>query len=65
LRLSDSIHSEEGNSFEALIQLLRDHGYELREVTTGKPLSLDADFLRDRVPEGAGINVIATARQRA
>lgn len=65
MELSPYIHSEEGNSFEALIQLLRDHGYELREVATGKALTLDADSLRQRVPEGAGINVIATARSRA
>ena len=60
MELSPYVHSEEGSSFDDLIELLRSVGYSLKDLDTGKPLPLDAAHLTRVVPDGAGINVVLT-----
>jgi FkbM family methyltransferase len=62
MELSPYIHSEEGNSFEELIDILRDCGYSLKDLKSGQPVKLDAAHLTRVVPDGAGINVVASVR---
>ena len=59
MEISPYVHDEENNSFEALIDLLRDCEYSLRHARTLKPVPLDAAQLRRLIPDGASINVIA------
>jgi FkbM family methyltransferase len=61
MEVSPYVHDEENNSFEALIGLLKDCKYSLLHARTLQPLPLDAAHLRELVPDGAGINVIAEA----
>jgi hypothetical protein len=61
MEVSPYVHDEENNSFEALIELLKDCKYSLLHARTLQPLPLDAARLRELVPDGAGINVIAEA----
>ena len=59
MEVSPYIHDEENNSFEALIELLKDSKYSLRHARTMHSMPLDAAHLRELIPDGAGINVIA------
>jgi FkbM family methyltransferase len=59
MEVSPYVHDEENNSFEALIELLKDSKYSLLHARTMHPLPLDAARLRELIPDGAGINVIA------
>jgi FkbM family methyltransferase len=61
MELSPYVHSEEGNDFRALIELLAGCGYSFKELDTQKPLALDSTYLNRKIPDGAGINVIGTA----
>jgi FkbM family methyltransferase len=58
MEVSPYVHSEENNSFASLIDLLKECRYSLRNGT--KPLVLDAEYLSRLVPDGSGINVVAT-----
>jgi len=60
MELSPYVHSEEGNSFKELIDMLRDCGYSLKDVKSRQPVRLDAEYLSRVVPDGAGINIVAT-----
>jgi FkbM family methyltransferase len=60
MELSPYVHSEEGNSFEELIDMLRDCGYSLKDLKSRQPVRLDAEYLSRVVPDGAGINIVAT-----
>jgi FkbM family methyltransferase len=57
MELSPYVHSEQGNNFDDLINLLKELGYEIR--SGGKTLPLDAQHLREVIPDGSGINVVA------
>ena len=61
MEITPYVHAEHGKSFGELIALLRDAGYSLQDATTWKPLPMRAAELEARIPEGAGINVIARA----
>jgi FkbM family methyltransferase len=61
MEVSPYVHDEENNSFEALITLLKDCKYSLLHARTLEPVPLDAARLRELIPDGAGINVIAEA----
>jgi FkbM family methyltransferase len=61
MEVSPYVHDEENNSFEALIALLKDCKYSLLHARTLEPVPLDAASLRELIPDGAGINVIAEA----
>jgi hypothetical protein len=58
MEISPYVHAEENNSFASLIDLLKECHYSLRNAT--KPLVLDAEYLSRLVPDGSGINVVAT-----
>jgi FkbM family methyltransferase len=63
MEMSPYVHAEQGQSFEALVALLRDSGYSLQDASTWEPLSLRSDQLEILIPNGAGINVIARANE--
>jgi FkbM family methyltransferase len=60
MELSPYVHSEQGNNFGDFIALLRDCRYSLTDLASRKPVKLDADYLTRIIPDGAGMNVIAT-----
>jgi FkbM family methyltransferase len=62
MEISPYVHSEENNSFADLIDLLKECRYSLRD--TKRPLLLDSSDLSRMVPDGSGINVIATGAAR-
>jgi len=62
MEVSPYVHGDEEQSFDSLVDFLRNLGYSLRHASTGKPVPLDAAKLRDIVPDGASINVIGQAR---
>jgi FkbM family methyltransferase len=59
MEMSPYVHAEEQNSFDALVALLREAGYSLRNSASWKPLPLSASELEALIPDGASINVIA------
>jgi FkbM family methyltransferase len=61
MEISPYVHDEENNSFEVLIDLLRDCKYSFRNARTLQPVPVNAAQLRRLIPDGASINVIAEA----
>ena len=59
MEMSPYIHAEENYSFEELVQLLRNCGYSLQDATAWRPVPLHAQQLRELIPDGSSINVIA------
>ena len=59
LELAPYIHAEHGHSFEALLALLRETGYELRDIATLRPIASDPTSLRETIPVGGSVNVLA------
>jgi hypothetical protein len=59
LELAPYIHAEHGHSLEALLALLSEIGYELRNIVTRRPITSDPTFLRHTIPAGGSINVLA------
>ena len=59
LELAPYIHAEHGHTLEELVALLRETGYELRDIATFRPISADPSSLRKRIPDGGSINVLA------
>jgi FkbM family methyltransferase len=59
MEMSPYIHAEENYSFEDLVQLLRDCRYSLQDATAWRPVPLHAQQLRELIPDGSSINVIA------
>ena len=57
MELSPYVHSDEG-SFEDLVALLRESGYQAKRIDTRRSLALDAAYLQKVVPGGASINVV-------
>ena len=64
MEISPYVHAEQGNSFAAFVDLLRETGYALRHASTWAPLPLDAVELDSLIPDGASINVVASARAK-
>jgi FkbM family methyltransferase len=64
MEMSPYVHAEEQNSFDALVALLREAGYSLRDAGNWEPLPLSAGELETLIPDGASINVIARIEQR-
>ncbi len=62
MELSPYVHAEEGNTAEQLFDILRECGYTLRDLSSAKPLSLESSYWNRTVPDGTGVNVIATAK---
>lgn len=58
------VHREMGNSFAALLDLLRYSGYRLEEVGTGRRLSYDVNEFERIIPDGSGINVLGYPQER-
>lgn len=63
MEMSPYVHAEHHNSFAALVALLRDAGYSIRDADTWKPLALEAAELEAIIPDGASINVIARPKE--
>jgi FkbM family methyltransferase len=59
MEMSPYVHAEQQSSFAALVELLRDAGYAIRDAGTWKALPLQAAELEALIPDGASINVIA------
>jgi FkbM family methyltransferase len=63
MEMSPYVHSEEQSSFAALVELLRECGYSIRDAGSWKPLPLRAEELESLIPDGASINVIASCEK--
>ena len=59
MELSPYILTERGSSLEELLGLVKEAGYEIAHMASGRPLPEDPDKLAAMVPDGAGINFIA------
>lgn len=64
LELSPYVHAEEGNSFGALVDLLKSVGYSLEEVGSGRKLPMSVPELERLIPDGGSINAIAKFDRR-
>jgi FkbM family methyltransferase len=62
MELAPYVLDEREGSLESILGLLSGLGYELRGVSSGEPVPMSAEQLRARIPEGAGINVLAKPR---
>jgi FkbM family methyltransferase len=51
----------DGADFDGLIALLRSHGYQLTHISNGKKIPSDPVQIREMVPVGGSINVIAAS----
>ena len=65
MEMSPYVHSEEHNSFPALVALLRDAGYAIQHAATWARLPLQEKELEALIPDGASINVIARCEERS
>jgi len=62
MELAPSYHDPAANDlFSKLVKLLFSHGYVFETTPARKALPMDANNLRAVIPEGASINVLATA----
>jgi FkbM family methyltransferase len=60
MELSPYVHAEEGNSFDAFLELLKDWNYSLKALGADKPVPLDSAYLNRVIPDGGSVNVVAT-----
>lgn len=60
LELAPYVFSDRPDDFDAMLSLLAKLGYLLWRVDNGAAVPADPDRLRELIPSGAGINVIAT-----
>ena len=61
MELAPYVHAEAGGSFTDLVRLLRAAGYGAVEARSGRPVSLEVEELRRRIPDGSSLNVVAKA----
>lgn len=61
LELAPYVYEDAPGKFDDMLDLLRSLGYTLTDAATGKDFPLDAASARKRIPEGGGVNVVATA----
>lgn len=61
MELAPYVLEERGTSLERLLSYFIPNGYSLYDERTRKPLPLSARELRQMIPDGAGINAIASA----
>lgn len=61
MELAPYVLEEHGSSIEELLDILRERRYELTTLDRGRRISMDASDIRCMIPEGASINVLATA----
>jgi FkbM family methyltransferase len=59
MELAPYVLSEAGASLEELCAILSSQEYRLAGLTTAHPLSLDPRKLRQMIPDGCGVNVLA------
>jgi FkbM family methyltransferase len=59
MEMSPYVQDEQNHGFAALVALLKEAAYSVEDAGTGRPLSLQVDELRDLIPDGASINVVA------
>jgi FkbM family methyltransferase len=64
MEMSPYVHTEQSQSFEALVALLRKYEYSLQDAGTWRPLPLRSEQLEALIPDGAGINVIARPTEK-
>jgi FkbM family methyltransferase len=65
LELAPYVHAEHGHTLEELVALLRETGYELRDMATLRPIYADPASLRKQIPDGGSINVLAISADGA
>jgi len=63
MELSPYVHAEEGNSFDAFLELLRTWNYSLTSLGSDKPVPLDSAYLNRVIPDGGSINVVAAVKK--
>ena len=49
---------EGDDGFERIVAFLAGHDYRIEHLRTGRPLPVDADSLRARIPDGSSMNVL-------
>jgi len=59
MELAPYVLGETGTSLEDLCAILSCQEYRLADMTTGHPLSLDPRELKQMIPDGCGVNVLA------
>ena len=59
IEIAPSVQDEVPYRFEDLLETLRSLGYQLEDQRSGRLLSMSANALRELIPEGASIDVIA------
>jgi hypothetical protein len=62
VEMSPYVQDEQNHGFAALVTFLSDAAYSVEDAGTGRPLSLEVDELRNLIPDGASINVVARPR---
>lgn len=61
IELSPYVHEEEGYKFDDVITFFYERRYRFHNTNDGENLPVDAARLRAIIPEGAGINVLASS----
>jgi hypothetical protein len=61
MELAPYVLEERGSSLEELLSLLTHCGYRFTNLT-GEPLTNEAVDLRNKIPDGSGINILAIPR---
>lgn len=60
LELAPYVYEQNPEKFDAILSVLNDLGYQLKDAANGSDFPLDAELARKRIPQGGGVNVIAT-----
>ncbi len=61
LEFAPYLATEVGEGFEALVDLLRNHGYRASAIPSGRAIALDPERIRALVPVGSSTNVLLEA----
>jgi len=58
LEMAPYLFKSQAEAFDAMLTLLADSGYSMREVATGKTLPLSSQALNQAIPDGGSVNVL-------
>jgi len=59
MELAPYVLDEREGSLEGIVELMREASYDFTDVSSGDKVPMSADGLRAKIPQGAGINVLA------
>jgi FkbM family methyltransferase len=59
LELAPYVYEAAGDRFDRLLESLWQSGYALSEMASGKPLPVDVEGMRRRIPKEGGLNALA------